>query len=137
MLGRLLRWNARRREWNRAHERAWAGMTEPNESGLSSFQRMCEAAVVKALGEHGVRIAEREILEMEGPHVRGKENYIKARLAGTSWTLWVYVNAAGILSDTRTLVRLEDWDVRTPEEFISVFVERMLAGIRQGGDASV
>src|SRR6266568_1597824 len=102
MLKRLMNWNAERREWNREHERAWAGVGDPTASGLSSFQLMCEPALVRALRDVGIALVDRTV---EGT----KELYVKAQLAGTDWTLWIYVNGAEVSSKTSTLVRMEEW----------------------------
>ena len=130
MLRRLLTWNAQRRAWSREHKLTWAGMTQPTESGLSRFQVVCEAAVIAALGDRGESLADREVLGV-------KERHIKARVVGTPWTLWIYADGAELSSDRSTLVRLEEWDAKTPDDFVASFVSRVLEGIREQGDKSV
>ncbi len=137
MFRRFLAWNAERREWNRAHERAWARATEPAESGLSPFQLMCEPAVERALREVGITLLEREIIEVKGRFRKVGEHAIRSRLRGTPWTLWMYVNAAEVTSHDRTLVRLEDWDAKTPEELISTFVKKLREAVTSQGERSV
>ena len=137
MFRRLLKWNIDRREWNRAHEETWAGVTEPTESGLSPFQLMCEPAVISALCDLGVTLIDREILKMDGQHSDMKDQYIKSRLSGTPWTLWVYSDAAEVTSENATLVRLEEWDAKTPEDFISTFVKELQNRVRNLSEKSV
>jgi hypothetical protein len=124
MLRGLVKWNAARREWNREHERAWAGAADQTESGLSPFQLMCESEVVNALHNVGVAVVDRTV---EGT----QERYIKVQLAGTNWTLWIYVNGAQVSSKTSNLVRMEEWDAKTPQEFIATFVSRVVSGMRR------
>lgn len=126
---RLLLWNAERREWNREHQLAWAGMGDPTESGLSPFQLMCESAVVKALRSVGVALVNRTV---EGK----REPCVKAQLAGTDWTLWIYVNGAEVSSKTSTLVLMEEWNAKTPQEFIATFVSKTIAGVKKPTNGS-
>jgi hypothetical protein len=60
-----------------------------------------------------------------------QERYIKVQLAGTNWTLWIYVNGAQVSSKTSNLVRMEEWDAKTPQEFIATFVSRVVSGMRR------
>ncbi len=120
MLWRLLKWNAGRREWNREHKSAWAGMTETSGSGLTQFQIECEAAVERALRNVGLQLTARELDDA---------SFIKAKISDTDWTLWIYPDSAQVVSTQSTLVRLEEWDVRTPAEFFAVFISRMLPGL--------
>jgi hypothetical protein len=130
MLKRLIKWNAERREWAREHERAWAGLADPTESGLSPFQLMCEAAVVTALRTFDMPLLDRRV---EG----AGECYVTAKLAGTDWTLWIYLDGAEVSSKSSTLVRMEEWDAKTPQEFIATFVSRTIAGVRKSREGSV
>ena len=130
MLKRLVKWNAERREWNRAHERAWAGQRDPTASGLSPFQVKCEAALVSALSSVGTILVDRTVDGMP-------QSYVKARLAGTDWTLWIYRNGAEVSSKASTLVRMEEWDAKTPEEFIAAFVGRTVTGVGKSSGQSV
>ncbi len=124
MLRRLIQWNAARREWSREHKRTWAGAAEATESGLSPFQVMCESAVLSGLQNVGLAVIGRTV---EGT----RERYIKAQIAGTDWTLWIYRDGAEVSSKTSDLVRMEEWDAKTPEEFIATFVRRVLSGVRK------
>ena len=130
MMKRLLKWNAKRREWNREHERSWAGQGDPTESGLSPFQVRCEAAVVNALSIVGTAVIDRTVEGMQ-------ESYIKARIAGTEWTLFIYYNGAEVSSKASTLVRMEEWDAKSPEEFITIFVGKTVAGVTRPSELSV
>jgi len=130
MLRRLLTSNAQRRAWSREHNLTWAGMMEPTESGLNRFQVMCESALVAALRNSGGSLADREVLGV-------KERHGKARVVGTPWTLWIYPNGAELSSDGAALVRLEEWDARTPDDFVASFVSRVLEGMRKQGDGPV
>ena len=130
MLKRLLKWNAERREWNRAHERAWAGQSDPTESGLSPFQIMCESALVNALSSVGTVLVDRTV---EGI----RESYVRARLGATDWVLWIYRNGAEVSSKGSTLVRMEEWDAKTPQEFIAAFVGRTVTGVGKSSEQSV
>ena len=124
MFRRLVKWNTERREWNREHERTWAAVREPTESGLTPFQVMCETAIVSALSTLGVTLVNRKV---EGRD----ESYVTAGLSGTDWTLWIYVNGAEVSSKASALVRMEEWDAKTPEEFVTTFVNKTVNGFRK------
>jgi hypothetical protein len=130
MLRRFLKWNAERRAWNRDHEVAWATAREPTESGLSRFQILFEPVVLAELKVAGIAMVDREV-------VGERERYIKVRLAGTPWTLWIYLDGAEITSAGGALVRMEDWDSKTPHEFIATFVGKLRAGIGTQSEKSV
>ncbi len=130
MLKRQMRWNAERRDWNREHIRTWAGAGTPSDSGLSPFQLECEPAVVNALGNAGIALVNRTV---EGIN----ESYVKAQLADTDLTLWIYLNGAEVSSKSSTLVRMEEWDAKTPQEFIATFVSRTIARLRKRREDSV
>jgi hypothetical protein len=66
-----------------------------------------------------------------------QEPYVKARLGDTDWTLWIYLNAAEVTSDKSTLVRMEDWGAKTPQEFMTTFVGKTVSGIRESCGRSV
>jgi len=97
---------------------------------LSHFQVRCESAVVAALATAGFDVSNREV-------AGSNEHYVRAGIAGTPWRVWIYPDGAEVSSDQVTLVRLEQWDARTPEDFIVTFVERVLAGVRGSRDESV
>ena len=128
MLRRLLKRNAGRREWNREHRRAWVGMSEISGSGLTHFQIQCEAAITRALNDMGLQLTARELDDA---------SFIKARIADTEWTLWIYPDAAEVISSRSTLVRLEEWDAKTPADFFAQFISRMVSGVGQQISTSV
>ena len=130
MLGRFLKWNAERRAWNRDHEVAWSGARELTESGLSRFQILFEPVLLAELKAAQIAVVDRHV-------VGERERYIKARLDGTPWTLWIYLDGAEISSAGRTLVRMEDWDAKTPHEFIDTFVRKLRVGIGTQSEQSV
>lgn len=122
MLRALLMWNADRRAWNREHRRAWAGSTEPTASGLTRFQLMCEAAIVEALRDSGVGHIDRAVVGEGEPSLR-------VRLTGTDWTLWIHSNAAAVMYQKATLVRIKGREVKTPADFIALFVNSTLYSV--------
>lgn len=121
-INRIIKWIVEAREWSREHDKAWKGVTEPAEDGLSLFQRKCEEAVTKAIQAEGGALIGREI---QGVH----EKCIKARIKDSPWTLWIYGDAAQVISEGQELVNLECWDAKTPNEFIAIFVEKVVADI--------
>ncbi len=56
---------------------------------------------------------------------------IKAQIKDSPWTLWIYYDAAQVTSDGETLVDLEYWDAKTPDEFIALFVEKIVVDIKK------
>jgi hypothetical protein len=130
MLRRFLKWNAERRAWNRDHEVAWAGARELTESGLSRFQILCEPLVLAELKAAGIVVVDREV-------VGERERYIKARLAGTPWALWIYIDGAEISSAGGTTNRIielsEATATPTPEaiEASASYACRALARLRE------
>ena len=125
----MLKWFRRRlAEW-RAQQQAWAGMTdEAVQPGLCRFQIQCEAAVVAALEKTGIQLVDRVI---EGS-VKGNPGFIKARMAGTPWTLWILPVGAGIaVPKGATLVRMDAFDYDSPQDFIDTFVEQMMSGLEK------
>ena len=129
MLRRFLKWNAERRAWNRDHEVAWAARV-PTESGLSRFQILCEPVILAEFEAERIAVVDREV-------VGERERYIKARLDGTPWTLWIYLDGAEISSAGGTLVRMDVWDAKTPHEFIDTFVRKLRAAIGTQSEKSV
>jgi hypothetical protein len=123
MLKRLVKWNYDRRAWKREHELAWSGQDEPNEAGISLFQTKCEAAVTSALLPSGVELIDRTI---EGE----QERVIRARISGTGWTIWIYLDGAQVSSETATLIRLEQWDTKSPDELIDKLVASLTSSAR-------
>lgn len=122
MLSRLIKWNRERLAWHREHVEAWAGQAQLTESGLSRFQVACEAALTGALRAVDVELVNRSIQGSVEP-------MITARLGETAWAVWIYVDGAEVSSPPRALVRMEEWDARTPGEFIETFVARVVGSI--------
>jgi hypothetical protein len=90
---------------------------------------MCEKAVVDALRSEGLSLIGRQIVREEG--------YIQALIKEPHWALLITHDSCDISSEKRMLIRLEEWDTRSPQEFTKLFVQRMRASVRKWKQGSV
>lgn len=133
MFSRLIRWLRDARHWHTEHNIAWSTARRPGPNGLSPFQEKCEAAVVKALLAEGLDLEGRVLKKTDGD----SETCVNARIKGTPWELWLYYDGGDIAAGTETLVRLEEWDAKTPDELAGMFVEEMVSGLKEWKRSSV
>jgi hypothetical protein len=96
----------------------WAPERVRDATGLSHFQRRVEAALVAA----GWSFEERRIEVLQGGDP--DDLYVTGLLARGSGRLYLYVDGLELRTSTVEM-RLEDWDVNTPDEMI----ERLLAAL--------
>ncbi len=124
MLRSLLEWNRRRKNWNAEHARAWAGATARSADGRSPLQRLCEETLTQALTATDYHLAERAIVdEANAPCVR-------ARIAGTALSIWLYDDTVGFEIDGQHS-RFEEWDFLTPEALAQAFTEAVVAALHE------
>jgi hypothetical protein len=120
----LIEWNRRRRAWKAAHAEAWRGAGERGGDGLTAIQRRCETVLVRELAAVGCVLAERRIERPAAGH-----EYIRARVEGTSVSVWIHDDTAGFDSPARD-ERFEEWDFATPDEFITAFCRAVVQAVR-------
>jgi hypothetical protein len=82
-----------------------------------------EAFVIHAAVSAGYSIADRVVGGAED------EGYVRFRLAPTNVQIWLYSDAAEISTPTGGRV-LEEWDFRTPREFLARLVSDAVARAR-------
>ena len=102
------------------HEALWQPERATGPDGLSRFQRRAEAA----LNEAGFSIAERVV-----ENVRGGEPgdlSITGRAGAANAIIFIYQDGVEILEAPHQL-RLEDWDVDSPEAMIQTLLETLRA----------
>ena len=124
-IDRLVQWNRRRRQWNAEHVAAWAGYDVPGESGLTPFQVRCEALLSAQLADRGVRLTARCVDDTQGGHVR-------AQLGDSGWQVAIYGDGAELTGPDTGSSSVEQWDARTPDELIAIFLHRV-SGVLDGG----
>ena len=130
MLRSLIDWNRRRRAWNADHRRAWADATLRGDDGLSALQRLCEKALTEALAAADGQLTERTISDA------ATVPCLRARVAGTGLSIWLYNDTVGFDIDGQH-ARFEEWDYRTPEALAQAFADAALAAVRAGRAGAV
>jgi len=128
---RLVAWFRNLGGWRREHVAAWSGWNQPQQKGLSRFQRECESAVAAALIGVGSQLRHRSEKRIEG----GSECQVTATLGDTGVTIWLYADSAS-LTGAGTDALFEEWSVRTPEELIQE-VAAFAVGVATGRAAGV
>ena len=111
------------------HEALWQPERVLGPDGLSRFQARAEAA----LNEAGFPIAERTV-----ENVRGGEPgdlSISGRVGAAKAVIFIYQDGVEILAAPQEL-RLEDWDVDTPEAMIQALLETVRVNEREGARGS-
>ena len=110
-------WFARCAADRRAHDQAWEPERVREAGGLSRFQHRVEAA----LREAGHELAEREVAPVRG---EADDLYITGLVGPSATRVYVYQDGLELDSGEHPL-RLEDWDVRHPDEMIRAFLDRL------------
>jgi hypothetical protein len=76
---------------------------------------LCETRLREHLSSKGFDLRDRAILPMNG----APEHYVHASIGDTCWRLFVYLDGLEVSAgSSKALVRLEEWDARTPEELV-------------------
>jgi len=119
VIGRLLSWIRREREWTRSHRIAWKGASSLTANGLSHFQVQCESAIAAALATSGRSLTNRVV------HA-GSEPYVSASISASSLRVWIYVDQAN-LDGPGIDNRFEEWDAISPAALIDDFGATMLS----------
>jgi hypothetical protein len=97
------------------HEAIWAPARALGPDGLTHFQAECEKRLLAAAVARSITI--------EGRQVAGRgERFITGRIPRLGGAFWIYADGADIKCPDKRL-RLEDWDVRDPEELYSLVVD--------------
>lgn len=107
-------------------QKAWNGQNEILQKGLSPFQILCENKITKALKNLSCSIEDRAV---QG----NKEPYIKAKISGTDFTLWIYIDSIELSSSEETVFSLEVWDALTPQELIDRAVVQTITALSKKG----
>ena len=126
MFEQIKLWFHRRGQWHRDHLAAWKGWADDDADGMSRVQRECETAVQLALQQVGVSLDGREA-------VKTKEGwtYLHFLLSPIDIEFWLYSDTAHFTGKRRfESWRLEEWDARTPSEFIEKTVALALQVVR-------
>jgi hypothetical protein len=111
-------WFARCAADRRAHDQVWGPERVLEADGLSRFQHRVEAAL---------RDAGYEIASREAAPVRGGEPgdlYLTGLVGTAAARVYVYQDGLELEADGRTL-RLEDSDVRHPDEMLHALLGRL------------
>ena len=111
-------WFARCAADRRAHDAVWDPERVREADGLSRFQHRVEAALRKA----GYVIVDREVAPVRGGEPG--DLYLTGAVGPGATRLYVYEDAVELGSGARTL-RLEDWDVRSPDELVLALLSRL------------
>ena len=111
MIKNIINWFKDNREWKKYHLEAWSPVTDPDENGITPFQKKC----LKALTEN----VQKDGISCEG----NQEKFYTGIILGTNIRIYVYSDGAEISSDDLDF-RLEKWDFKTPDELINQFIEK-------------
>lgn len=120
-------WLARRREARRAHEEQWALERVIGPDGLSEFQRRAEAALTAA----GFRLREREVSPLRGG-ADSRDLFISGLAGQSGARVYLYQDGLELRGD-RTDLRLEHWDVESPDQIIRMLIGALLELDAQAG----
>ena len=111
-------WFARCAADRRAHDQVWGPERVRDADGLSRFQHRVEAA----LREAGHELAEREVAPVRGGEP--EDLYVTGLVGPSAARVYVYEDGVELAAGERTL-RLEDWDVRHPDEMVHALLARL------------
>jgi len=107
----MLKWIRRQIYWRRDHKRSWARARQPDENGISSFQRDCLDTL--ELVHQRAHRALPLVAEVTASTV--KEKFFRGVLADGR-TFFIYVDGAEVGERN-----FEEWDFLTPEELCVAF----------------
>ena len=91
-------------------------------SGVNAFQERCESQLIAALADRGLRLDHRRLDEREEPS-------ITADVSGAGITVWIHPDTVEAFAGESEIVRIEEWDRRTPDELLRDYVERVTTAL--------
>ena len=90
---------------------------------------MCETRLREYLRSRGFDLRDRAILPMNG----APEHYVHASIGDSRWRLFVYLDGLEVSAgSSKALVRLEEWNARTPEELVTKACDALDRAIERG-----
>ena len=107
MLYRLLNWLTNQRAWHAENSRVWEPLSAPLEDGLSTFQHMATAALLK------------ELPEISLVRAGQSETYLTGRVPSTEASVFIYLAGAEVLPD---FYSQESEGTNDPDSLIREFV---------------
>lgn len=117
VLGRIWDWFRERKRWSEAHRAAWRPALERTEGGVSKFQVRAVARLRTYAAASDVDL-DCELIQPSDPDFGP---YFTGAISGNGVEFWIYEDGLEVRGPRKEL-RLEKWDVETPEEAISKFL---------------
>jgi hypothetical protein len=124
MIARLFRWWRAQREWHRDHVTSWACFKDADNTGLSRFQQLLEPALAETVQRHGSELEGRELLPCD------EQRMVHGFFADGHWEFWLYPDGAHAGCGCNHYVRYEEWDMRTPADFVRAFTAELAAELK-------
>ena len=135
MLERVKRWVSKQREWKRVHLLTWKGQTEPDSDGWSPLLHVLHDALIEVVNSHALqnKVEARRDAASRAVSLEVLLPTVKVRS-------WLHSDTAEIATESGDeLFRCEEWDERTPDDFVqhykAALVEAIGAKVQGDGDA--
>ena len=125
MIRRVVNWFRSNAEWKRDHLASWPAYTR-RVDGATRLMSEAEGLLIDAAVSAGYSIADRLVGGAED------EGYVRFRLAPTNVEIWLYSDAAEISTPSGGRV-LEEWDFRTPSEFLDQLISEAIVRAESAG----
>ena len=124
---KIFTWYKESKNWHVEHEAAWKKAFEKNSAGFNIFQLEIESRIRAILNKSNYRLINRKT---ERTYNVESEWIITAKIDKLDLDVWIYDNQADI-SGEKTEFRLEEWDVKTPDEYYEK-IEKYLSSVING-----
>jgi hypothetical protein len=128
MIGRVIAWWRSSRAWSADHHVTWPPYTALFD-GKSRLMSEAEAVILRAVTAEGFEAVERVEEALERSNHR-HEIYVRFRLSPSNVEVWLYPDGAELDAPLRVHI-FEEWDFRTPTDFIQALATAAIAMAKQ------
>lgn len=118
VLQRIRDWFREQNRWSKSHRAAWKPALERTDAGVSGFQADAVARLRRLVEASDVAL-ECELVQPSSPD---SGPYFRGDIVGSGVEFWIYDDGLEV-QGRRNGLRLEQWDVETPQEAISRFLK--------------